>query len=225
MKTSIPRFTIFLLGGLAILTAGCSTTTTSSTSTTVTTSATSTIATVTTSPPAGGASSTPAPAPATTTSARPASSAPSGPGSAPACTTAQLTLRIGGGLVSGGTHVYFIYFTNASGKTCALRGYPVVTAVTGPVNTAQQVGDGAQPVATPPATTQVLRPGAKAQATLRISHTGNFAAPQCHRMNVLYLSIFPPGQDTAAYAGIDEQICDQTTLPTMTITTIGPDQA
>lgn len=212
MKTSIPRFTIFLLGGLAALTAGCS----------ATTSAT---VTVTTAPPAGGASSTPASVPATTSSARPASSAPNGPGSAPACTTAQLTLRTGGGLVSGGTDIYFIYFTNASGKTCALRGYPVISAVTGPDNTAQQVGDGAQPVATPPATTQVLRPGAKAQATLRFAHTGNFTAPQCHHVNVLYLSIFPPGQDTSAYVGIDEQICDQTTLPTMTITTIGPDHA
>ena len=180
---------------------------------------------MTTTPLAGGTSSTPASAPATTTSARPASSAPNGPGSAPACTTAQLTLRIGGGLVSGGTDTYFIYFTNASGKTCALRGYPVVTAVTGPDKTAQQVGDGAQPVAAPPATIQVLRPGAKAQATLRFAHTGNFTAPQCHHVSALYLSIFPPGQDTAAYAGIDEQICDQTTLPTMTITPIGLDHA
>jgi hypothetical protein len=147
------------------------------------------------------------------------------PGSAPACTTAQLTLRIGGGLVSGGTDTYFIYFTNASGKACALRGYPVVTAVTGPDKTAQQVGDGAQPAAAPPASTQVLRPGGKAQATLRFARTGNFAASQCHRVNVLYLSIFPPGQDTAAYAGIDEQTCEQTTLPTMTVTTIGPDNA
>jgi hypothetical protein len=219
VKTSISRFTIFLLGGLATLTTGCSATTTA---TTATTSAT---VTVTTTPPASGASSTPASAPSTAISARPASSAPSGPGSAPACTTAQLALRIGGGLVSGGTDIYFIYFTNASGKTCALRGYPVVSAVTGPDNTAQQVGDGAQPVATPPATTQVLQPGAKAQATLRFAHTGNFTAPQCHHVNVLYLSIFPPGQDTAAYAGIDEQTCDQTTLPTMTITTIGPDHA
>jgi hypothetical protein len=214
VKTSIPRFTVFLLGGLAALTAGCSATSTTSTAT----------VTVTTTP-AGGASSTPASPPATTTSVRPASSAPSGPGSAPACTTAQLTLRVGGGLVSGGTDTYFIYFTNASGKTCALRGYPVVTAVTGPDNTAKQVGDGAQSVAAPPATAQVLQPGAKAQATLRFAHTGNFTAPQCHHVNVLYLSIFPPGQDTAAYVGSDEQICDQTTLPTMTITTIGPDRA
>jgi len=212
VKTSVPRFTIFLLGGLAALTAGCSATTSST-------------VTVTTTAPPGGAGSTPASAPATTISAGPASSAPSGPASAPACTTAQLTLRIGGGLVSGGTDTYFIYFTNASGKACALRGYPVVSAVSGPENTAQQVGDGAQPVATPPATTQVLQPGAKAQATLRFAHTGNFTAPQCHHVNVLYLSIFPPGQDTSAYAGIDEQICDQTTLPTMTITTIGPDHA
>jgi hypothetical protein len=134
-------------------------------------------------------------------------------------------LRLGGGLVSGGTDIYYLYFTNTSGTACVLRGYPAVAAVTGPDDTATQIGSGAQPVANSPAAPQLLKPGAKAQATLRFARRGNFASAQCHQVNVLYLKIFPPGENTAAYVGIDEQTCDQTTLPTMTITTILPDQA
>jgi hypothetical protein len=157
------------------------------------------------------------------TSTAPASPAPGL--SEPRCTTAQLTLRLGGGLVSAGTDVYYLYFRNASGKPCTLRGYPVVSAVTGPDDTATQIGSGAQPVAATPTATQLLKPGTTVQATLRFARTGNFTAAACHHVNVLYLKIFPPGEDTPAYAGIDEQTCDQTTLPTMSITPLVPDQA
>jgi hypothetical protein len=202
MKTSISRFTLLLLAGLAVLTAGCSATVSASGGVTVSTA-----------PRSGGVA------------AGPVSAAPPGPGSAPMCTTAQLALRIGGGLVSGGTDIYYLYFTNTSGTGCVLRGYPAVSAVTGPDDTAGQVGSGAQPAAIWPAAPLLLKPGTRVQATLRFARTGNFASAQCHHVNVLFLKIFPPGDNTAAYAGIDEQTCDQTTLPTMTITTVIPDRA
>ena len=62
------------------------------------------------------------------------------------------------------------------------------------------------------------------QATLRFARTGNFVSPQCHHVTVMFLRIFPPGDPTAVYAGgLEEQVCAQTTLPTMTITTVIPD--
>ena len=69
----------------------------------------------------------------------------------------------------------------------------------------------------------MLKPGQSAQATLQFTKTGNFVSPQCHHLNALFLKIFPPGGTTAADAGIDEQACAETTLPTMTITTVIPD--
>jgi Protein of unknown function (DUF4232) len=164
------------------------------------------------------------PTSAASASARPPSSAPVQPASVPSCTTGQLALRIGGGLASGGADIYYLYFTNASRAECLLRGYPAVSAVTGPGTSASPIGPGAQQAATWPAHLQLLKPGRTAQATLRFARTGNFAAPQCHHVNVLFLKIVPPGDTTAAYAGgIDEQICAQATLPTMTITTVIPD--
>jgi hypothetical protein len=198
MNASISRYLAVLLAGLVVLAAGCSA--------------------------ASSTSSSSGPTSAASTSARPAPSAPGQPASVPVCTTGRLTLRIGGGLASGGADIYYLYFTNTSRAECLLRGYPGVSAVTGPGTSASPIGPGAQQAATWPAHLQLLKPGRAAQATLRFARTGNFAAPQCHHVNVLFLKIVPPGDTTAAYAGgIDEQICAQATLPTMTITTVIPD--
>ena len=87
--------------------------------------------------------------------------------------------------------------------------------------TSWSIGPGARRAATWPAHLQLVTPGRTAQATLRFARTGNFAAPQCHHVSVLFLKIVPPGDTTAAYAGgIDDQICAQPTLPTMTIATV-----
>jgi hypothetical protein len=197
MNASISRYLPVLLAGLAVLAAGCS---------------------------AASSTSSSGPTSAASTSARPAPSAPGQPASVPVCTTGQLALRIGGGLASGGADIYYLYFTNTSRAECLLRGYPGVSAVTGPGTSASLIGPGAQQAATWPAQLQLLKPGRAAQATLRFARTGNFAAPQCHHVNVLFLKIVPPGDTAAAYTGgIDEQICAQATLPTMTITTVIPD--
>ena len=196
MNASISRFIPVLLAGLAVLATACSA--------------------------AGSASGT---ATVTATASDPVtvSPAPAKPNGAPLCATAQLTLRIGGGLVSDGADIYYIYFKNTAAAACTLRGYPGVSAVTGPDDSASQIGSDAKRASTSPVASQLLKPGRSVQATLRFARTGNFVLPQCQHVNVLFLKIFPPGGATAAYAGIDEQVCAETTLPTMTITTVIPD--
>ena len=196
MNASISRFTPVLLAGLAVLATACSATGSATSTSTVTATAT---ATATVSP------------------------APAKPNGAPLCATTQLTLRIGGGLVSDGADIYYIYFKNTAAAACTLRGYPGVSAVTGPDDSASQIGSDAKRASTSPVASQLLKPGRSVQATLRFARTGNFVLPQCQHVNVLFLKIFPPGGATAAYAGIDEQVCAETTLPTMTITTVIPD--
>jgi hypothetical protein len=214
MNASISRFAPVLLVSLAVLAAGCSAGGSASPGPTVI---------VTAAPRGSSASSGPAPAASTGASTPSASSAPSGSGSAPVCATTQLALRIGGGLVSDGTDIYYLYFTNTSGTQCTLQGYPGVSLVTEPGNSGTQIGAAAQRTAT--SAPQLLKPGGVAQATLRIAKTGNFLSPQCQHVNALFLKIFPPGDTTAGYAGgIDEQVCAQPSLPTMTITTVVPDQ-
>jgi hypothetical protein len=196
VNASISRFTPVLLAGLAVLATACSAT--GSASGTVTATATATDP-VTVSP------------------------APAKPNGAPLCATTQLTLRIGGGLVNDGADIYYIYFKNTGATACTLRGYPGVSAVTGPDGSASQIGSDAKRTPTSSVATQLLKPGRSVQATLRFARTGNFVAPQCQHVNVMFLKIFPPGGTTAAYAGIEEQVCAETTLPTMTITTVTPD--
>lgn len=91
-------------------------------------------------------------------------------------------------------------------------------------SSASQIGSGAQQATTWPADPQLLAPGRTAQATLRFVRTGNFTSPQCQHVNVLFIRVVPPGNAAAALAaGVDEQVCAQATLPTMTITTVIPD--
>jgi hypothetical protein len=214
VNAPISRFTPVLLAGLAVLAAACSATGSTSGGT----------VTVAAAPHSGGATSGLAPATSPgQASPVPTSPAPGEPNGAPLCATTQLTLRIGGGVVSGGADIYYIYFKNTGGTVCMLRGYPGVSAVTGPGDSASQIGADAKRTATWPMASQLLKPGLSAQATLRFAKAGNFVSPQCRHVNVLFLKIFPPGAATAAYAGIDEQVCAQTTLATMTITTVIPD--
>jgi hypothetical protein len=221
MNASIYRFTPVLLAGLAILVAACSATGSARGGG---------AAAGTAAPRVGSASSGPDPATspgqATPGQASPvtASAAAGGSADTPICAAPQLTLRIGGGFVSGHADTYYIYFKDTGGTACMLRGYPGVTAVTGPGEGASQIGADAKRTATSPVTSQLLKPGQSAQATLQFGRAGNYVSSQCHHANVLYLKIFPPGGTTAMYAGgIDEQVCAEITLPTITITTVSPD--
>lgn len=209
MNASISRVTPVLLAGLAVLATACSATGSATSTVTATDTATATASDA-----------------ATASDTVTVSSAPAQPNAAPLCATTQLTLRIGGGLVSDGAdiyYIYYIYFKNTAATSCTLRGYPGVSAVTGPDGSASQIGSDAKRAPTSPVAAQLLKPGRSVQATLRFARTGNFVVPQCQHVNVLFLKIFPPGGATAAYAGIDEQVCAETTLPTMTITTVIPD--
>jgi hypothetical protein len=202
MNAPTSRFILVLLaGGVAVLATACSA-----------------VGRGTATAPAG-ASSGPVPVTSAGHASPTASPAPGGG----ACTAAHLALRpLGGGLVSGGADVYYIYFTNTGKTACTLRGYPAVAAVTGPDGSASQIGPAATQSAASPATPQLLQPGHTTQATLRFVKTGAFTSSQCHRVPVLFLKIVPPGTTTARYAGIDEQACAGATLPTMTITTVAP---
>jgi hypothetical protein len=222
MNAPISRFTPVLLAGLAVLVAACSATGTG-TGTAAPRGASSGPPQATSPGQASPGQSSPVQASPGQASSLPASATPGNPDAAPLCATTQLTLRIGGGLVSGGADIYYIYFKNTGATACTLRGYPGISAVTGPSDSASQIGSDAKRTATSPVASQLLKPGQSVQATLQFARAGNYVSPQCQHVNVTFLKIFPPGNTTAAYAGLDEQICAETTLPTMTIAAVIPD--
>jgi hypothetical protein len=103
-------------------------------------------------------------------------------------TTTWLGLGNGGGAL--GTTFYPIEFSNTGKKTCALFGYPGVSAVSG---AGHQIGQPA--IASGKKQVIVLKPGGTAHVVLGIIEAGNIAG--CKMRPGAFLKIFAPGQKAA----------------------------
>lgn len=109
----------------------------------------------------------------------------------PSCATSGLDVWLDTqGNATLGTTYYKLEFTNLSGSTCKLFGYPAVSAVT---LTGTPLGSGSFPSGGTPHTV-TLANGATAHATLGITETGNFPPAQCHPVTAAGLQVHPPGQ-------------------------------
>jgi len=115
--------------------------------------------------------------------------------SAPRCATSALTvwLGIGAGQNAAGSTYYPMEFTNVSGQTCQLVGFPVVSAS----HNGQQVGSPAQRVQSVPKRTVTLTPGATAHTVLQIVNVANFPADACTPVSATALRVNPPHRRTA----------------------------
>jgi len=114
--------------------------------------------------------------------------------SAPACATSGLVVwldTMGNG--TAGSTYYTLEFTNLSGHSCTLAGYPGVSAVDLSGN---QIGAPAtrEAFATPHTVTLGTGTRATATATLRIVEAGNFPASSCGPVVAAGLRVYPPNQ-------------------------------
>jgi hypothetical protein len=159
----------------------------------------------------GGGSPSQSPSSAATTAPpaatpSPAASAAAG-GAPPACATSALTVAAATvpGSGTAGTEHFAIDFTNVSGSSCNLFGYPGVSFVTAPGGS--QIGAAAarQPV-NPPATV-VLAPGATAYATLSIEDPGVYSPSACHQVTAHWLRVYPPNQTASVTVGFTTAVC------------------
>jgi uncharacterized protein DUF4232 len=117
-------------------------------------------------------------------------SVPTAGAATPACHTGGLVIWMdtqGNG--TAGTIFYTLNFTNLSGHTCTLRGFPGVSAVNlGGARIGRAAGrDAGQTVRT-----ITLAAGHTAHATLGIVDTG--ALPNCRPTTASGLRVFPPNQ-------------------------------
>jgi Protein of unknown function (DUF4232) len=115
--------------------------------------------------------------------------------SAPRCTTPGLVIWLdtqGNG--TAGSVIYKVRFTNLSGHTCALFGYPGVSAVDLAGN---QLGSSATRDHARAARVVTLRNGRSATAVLRIVDAGNFPAATCRPVTAAGLRVFPPNSPTS----------------------------
>ena len=132
-----------------------------------------------------------------------------------ACATSGLSVKLGQANGAAGSSFIPIVFTNTSGSSCSLFGYPGVSFVTGPGGS--QIGLAAARVATQPAANVVLAPGGTASAPLRVVDAQNFPASSCQLATAGTLKIFPPGQTAALYISYTSKTCASTSAATQVL--------
>ena len=152
-------------------------------------------------------SSPAAPSSNTATATAPASSlSPAATGPAP-CATSGLNVTLGASNGAAGSVFQTIVFTNTSGASCTLLGYPGVSLVSAPPYT--QIGLAAQRSSTTPVTTVTLASGATASAVLRVVDALNFGSATCGPTKAAFLRIYPPNQTAPVYLADTSQVCAQ----------------
>ncbi len=141
-----------------------------------------------------GAASPTAPGAASSSGNTPAVASPS---SSAACPTSSLRVKQGIGQGYAGGVYEVIDFTNTSGSTCTLYGYPGVSLVSGPPYT--QIGLAAKRSTSTPVKLVTLAPGATANALLQIVDALNYPPPSCGPTKATALKIYPPNQTAPVY--------------------------
>jgi hypothetical protein len=154
-------------------------------------------------------SSTPASPPSSPSAAAPSSAPPSAPAVAgpPPCATSGLNVTLGASNGAAGSVYQTIVFTNTSGATCTLLGYPGVSLVSAPPYT--QIGLAAQRSSTTPVTTVTLASGATANAVLRVVDALNFGSATCGPTKAAFLRVYPPNQTAPVYLADASEVCAQ----------------
>jgi hypothetical protein len=148
--------------------------------------------------PSVSASSPPTSGTASGGSNTPAVTAPSSPAAGPpACPTSSLQLKQGVSQGYAGGVYEVIDFTNTSGSTCTLYGYPGVSLVSGPPY--MQIGLAAKRSTSTAKTLVTLAPGATANALLQIVDALNYPSASCGPIKATALKIYPPNQTAPVY--------------------------
>jgi hypothetical protein len=126
-----------------------------------------------------------------------------------ACTTSGLVVWLNTqGNGAAGSSFYTLNFTNLSGRTCSLRGYPGVSAIDlagrrigSPAG--RDSGGGTGRLVT-------LRSGHAASATLRIVDALNFPNSRCRLTSAAGLRVYPPNQTASKVVPFPFDACART---------------
>ena len=137
-----------------------------------------------------------------------------------ACATSSLQVKQGVAQGYAGGVDQVIDFTNTSGSTCTLYGYPGVSLVSGPPYT--QIGLAAKRTAASAPVKQItLAPGATGNALLQIVDALNYPSATCGPTQATALKVYPPNQTVPVYLPSTTKGCTKS----VQITFIGPVRA
>jgi hypothetical protein len=116
---------------------------------------------------------------------------------------------------AAGTIYYPLEFTNASGYTCSLSGYPGVSVIS---RTGQQLGSPAGWGSLSGAQRVILAPGATAHTILAYHDAAVSTEPGCDPVYTTFeLRIYPPDQHLATYAAFGLEACSHAGVVYMNI--------
>lgn len=157
----------------------------------------------------------------------PASATPTGasgaPGSCPTSGLHAVVNRVPGGGAAGTIYVA-IDFTNVSGHTCTMYGFPGVSFVTG--HPGSQIGAAATRQTTFPSQTVTLPAAGSAHAWLGITDTGNYPPSACRPVTARTVRIYPPNQFAPLYVPFTTTACSAKVTGTpLLILPVRPGQA
>jgi hypothetical protein len=128
------------------------------------------------------------------------------PAAAPQCSTAGLVVWLNTqGNAAAGSSYYTLEFTNLSGHSCTLKGYPGVSAL-GLNGAALGSAASREPSATAAVT---LASGSAATAVLRIVVAQNYPVSKCHAVTAAALRVYPPGQTVAKVVPFPFSACSK----------------
>ena len=183
----------------AVLAAGCSSSSSSSSAT-------------------AGASATATPGSGTVAATSGATASPSGSAvaaGAAACATTDLKTTIGdnGGGTAGATYTV-IKFTNTSGASCTLYGYPGVSLTSA---SAAQIGAAATRSTTSAPKLITLAPGAAGNAVLRITDSMVYPTGTCDPATSAYLKIYPPNQTQPVQLSFKTGACSKSSVKLLSV--------
>lgn len=188
-----------MLGGLALLLAGCGSAVHQAATTTTTTS------------PTTAAPTTSAPSPST--------AAPTSAPSLSACRSSDLQVSLTAPLGSAGAFHYQLVLRNASSSKCTLYGFPGVSFLD---TRGTQIGPPAEEGTTAPRQLVTLAPGGSGFARLDVTDPG---IPPCAGPGtVARVRIYPPGSYTSITAAPPPGmvVCTSSNTATYTASTVGP---
>ena len=170
-------------------------------------------ATVTVTATPSASTSAPASSPAPTP-------APTPPGPPPCATSAlRASVPTGQGNGAAGSSYYPIVFTNVSGASCTLYGYPGVSFVTGVGGS--QIGIPATENPTFPRKLITLAPGQAGHAELQVVNAANYPPADCGMVTAHWLKVYPPNQTAPLYASFTAQACTKPRA-VLTVQTVQP---
>lgn len=149
------------------------------------------------------------------------SAASAAPAAIAECTSGQLAVWVSPELGNGaaGSIFYPLEFTNTSGRTCFLVGYPGVSATNA---NGKQLGSAAARDNGVPKKFIDVAPGATAHATLRYVDVQVDKSAGCKETTSTFLKVFPPDQRSARLAFFSVPACTVKGRIYLTIRRIAP---